>query len=145
MMFWDSSALIPLCIDEPQTKVVKGMAKKDGAMAVWWASLVECQSTFARLRRGDILSLGEENQVRHLLTILAEAWTEIEPSEEIRNIASRLLLLHPLRAADSLQLAACSVWAGKTPKGHHFVCLDRRLREAARKEGFTLVPAELHE
>lgn len=40
-----------------------------------------------------------------------------------------------LRAADSLQLAAGLVWAGKTPKGRSFVCLDRKLREAARKDG----------
>lgn len=144
MMFWDASALIPLCIDEPQTKAVKVMAKKDGVMAVWWGSLIECHSAFARLRREGVLSLGEEDQVRHLLTILAEAWTEIEPSEDIRNIASRLLLVHPLRAADSLQLASALVWAGKTPKGHHFVCLDRRLREAARKEGFALMPTDIH-
>lgn len=38
-----------------------------------------------------------------------------------------------------LQLAAALVWAGKAPKGHQFVCLDQRLREAARKEGFTLL------
>lgn len=145
MIFWDSSAIIPLCIDEPHSKTVKNAAKRDSVMAVWWGSIVECQSAFARLRRDSFLSITEEDQVRNLLTMLTEAWTEIEPSEDIRDIAARLLLLHPLRAADSLQLAAALVWAGKTPKGHHFACLDRRLREAARKEGFVLLPAELPE
>ncbi len=31
-MFWDSSAIIPLCVDEPRTKVIKDivkMAKRD--------------------------------------------------------------------------------------------------------------------
>lgn len=145
MIFWDASAIIPLCIDEPQTKVVKGILKKDTSMAVWWGSIVECHSAFARLRRDKFLKHKEEDQVRHILTILSDAWTEIDPSEDIRNIASRLLLLHPLRAVDSLQLAAAIVWAGKTPKGNHFVCLDRRLRSAARKEGFALMPSEFPE
>lgn len=145
MIFWDASAIIPLCIDEPQTKIIKGILKKDTFMAVWWGSIIECHSAFARLRRDKFLKHKEEDQVRHLLAILADAWTEIDPSEDIRNIASRLLLLHPLRAADSLQLAAAIVWAGKTPKGHHFVCLDRRLRDAARKEGFALMPSDFHE
>jgi hypothetical protein len=38
-------------------------------------------------------------------------------------------------------LAAAHVWAGNSPKGHHFVCLDQRLREAARKEGFLVIPS----
>jgi predicted nucleic acid-binding protein len=140
MIFWDASAIIPLCIDEPQSKVVKGILKKDSSMAVWWGSIVECHSAFARLRRDKVLKHSEEDQVRHLLAILANAWTEIDPSGDIRDIASRLILRHPLRAADSLQLAAALVWAGKTPKGHRFVCLDSRLRDAARKEGFALMP-----
>jgi predicted nucleic acid-binding protein len=140
MKFWDSSAIIPLCIDEPQTRGVREIAVDDGSMAVWWGTPVECYSAFARLRREGGVSTDEEDALRELLAILAQAWTEIEPSEEIRTITGRLLLNHPLRAADSLQLAAALVWAGRLPKGHHFVCLDQRLREAARKEGFFVVP-----
>lgn len=145
MIFWDTSAIIPLCVNEPQSKAVKGILKKDSSMAVWWGSIVECHSAVARLRRDEVLKQSEEDQVRHLLAILANAWTEIDPSGDIRDLASRLLLLHPLRAADSLQLAAAIVWAGKTPRGHLLVCLDNRLRGAARKEGFALMPPGLPE
>lgn len=143
MMFWDSSAIIPLCINEPQTKTVQQTARKDSSMVVWWGSIIECYSSFARLRREGFLKSEEEDQVRHLLTILSETWTEIEPSEDVRGIAERLLMIHHLHAADSLQLAAAMIWAEKRPKGHQFVCLDQRLREAARKEGFILLPAHI--
>lgn len=143
MNFWDSSAIIPLCIDEPQTKVVRQIAMKDGAIAVWWGSLIECCSAFARVGREGFLKPEEEDDVRHLLAILSDTWTEIEPCEDIRDIAARLLMLHPLRAADALQLSAALVWAGKKPKGHYFVCLDSKLRDAARKEGFALLPGQI--
>jgi len=139
--FWDASALIPLYIDGPQTKAIRSIARADGDIVAWWGSPVECYSAVARLRREGFLKPKEEDQIRHLLTLLSDAWTEIEPSAEIRLIAARLLLAHPLRAADALQLAASLVWAGTTPMGHHFVCLDDRLRAAARTEGFTLLPA----
>jgi predicted nucleic acid-binding protein len=58
-----------------------------------------------------------------------------EPSQEVRDQARRVLRVHPLRAADALQLAAALVW-----KGRHFVCFDQRLREAAQREGFRLFP-----
>ncbi|MFZ3122752.1 MAG: type II toxin-antitoxin system VapC family toxin [Thermodesulfovibrionales bacterium] len=143
MKFWDASAIIPLCIDEPQTKILQDIAKKDNAIAVWWGSLIECYSAFARLRRDGALKFEEEDQLREILASLSDTWTEIEPSEDIRDITGRLLLNHPLRAADSLQLAAAIVWADKKPRGHHFVCLDFRLREAVRKEGFSVLPAKV--
>lgn len=143
MKFWDASAVIPLCIDEPQTKIVQDIAKKDNALVVWWGSLVECYSAFARLHRDGFLGSQEEEQVWEILSSLATTWTEIEPSEDIRDIAVRLLLNHSLRAADSLQLAAAIVWADKKPKGQHFVCFDHRLREAARKESFTVLPTKI--
>jgi predicted nucleic acid-binding protein len=141
MKFWDASAIIPLCVDEEQTPIVREIAKKDGAVVVWWGSIVESYSAFARLRRDRTLSPEDEAEGLAVLSELAEAWTEIEPSDDIREITKRLLQNYPLRAADSLQLAAAVVWSGKTPKGHHFVCLDARLREAAKKEGFIVLPS----
>ncbi len=143
MMFWDSSAIIPLCIDEPKTGIVREIAKKDPSIIAWWDSEVECLSAFARLRREKHLNDQEEKQVRDLLSLLSSTWTEIEASQEIKDMANRLLFLHPLQAADSLQLAAALIWAQKSPKAHVFVCLDDRLREAARKEGFTLLPTAM--
>ncbi len=140
MMFWDSSAIIPLCIDEPRTKDMQDIVKRDTSMVAWWGSPLECLSAVARLRRGNLLDSTGEDQVRQIVDMLSNAWTEIEPSQDIRIIAGRLLRLHPLRVADSLQLAAALVWAGKNPEGHHFVCLDDRLREAARNQGFKLLP-----
>jgi predicted nucleic acid-binding protein len=139
--FWDASAIIPLYLEGPQTKIIRDIATTDGDIVAWWGSPIECYSAVARLRREGVLKAREEDQIRHLLALLAEAWTEIEPSTDIRVIAERLLLTHPLRAADSLQLAAALVWSGKTPRGHDFVCLDHRLRIAARAEGFVLLPA----
>lgn len=140
MMFWDSSAIIPLCIDEPKSQAMHDMVRSDVAIVAWWGSPIECQSAFARLCRENFLNPKEEEQVRKILSLLSATWTEIEPSQDIRDTAGRLLRVHPLRAADSLQLAAALVWSGKNPQRHQFVCLDNRLRDAARKEGFILVP-----
>jgi hypothetical protein len=143
MKFWDASAIVPLCIDEAQTETVRIIAKGDGAFVAWWGSIVETYSALARLKHDKILSSDDEAEAVAVLSELADTWTEIEPSDDIREITRRLLQNYPLRAADSLQLAAAVVWSDKTPKGHHFVCLDVRLREAAVKEGFTILPQKL--
>jgi hypothetical protein len=50
--------------------------------------------------------------------------------------ALRFLRVHPLRAADALQLAAAFVAAERRPPSLELVTLDDRLVAAARKEGF---------
>ena len=140
MKFWDSSALTALFVTEPHTESVKTVADEDGSLAAWWGSQVECCSSFARRRRDGIIGSVIEDQLRTLVLLLAEQWTEIQPVEDLRITAQRLLLAHPLRAADALQLAAALTWAGRQPNGHQFVCLDERLRVAAMKEGFEVLP-----
>ena len=139
MRFWDTSALIPLCLQEKQTGPLKKLAQEDEAIVAWWGSPIECLSALARLRREDALSTAEE-QAQTVLRALMTAWTEVEPSGLVREQAGRVLRLHPLRAADALQLAAALVWCQGDPVHHSFICLDQRLREAARREGFQILP-----
>jgi hypothetical protein len=50
--------------------------------------------------------------------------------------------VHPVRAADALQLGAALLWRGEPGRAAEFVCLDERLRDAASREGFALKPDE---
>jgi uncharacterized protein len=51
----------------------------------------------------------------------------------------RFIRVHPLRAADALQLAAAYQASGQRPASLPFVTLDDRLAEVARKEGFPMI------
>jgi hypothetical protein len=42
MKFWDASAIVPLCLDEPWTRWLTQVLAEDPLMMVWWGSLVEC-------------------------------------------------------------------------------------------------------
>lgn len=140
MKFWDTSALVALSLKEAQSAPLRRILEEDGAIVVWWITPVECYSAFARLRRDNILTRAQEDQARRGVASLATGWIEVQPSQHIRETAARILLLHPLRAADALQLAAGLFWADGRPAGQHFVSLDGRLREAAQREGFQIVP-----
>ena len=140
MRFWDSSAIIPLCLKERASEAVKGLMKDDEDIVVWWTTYIECLSALSRRQREGVLTSGDATKVRAVLSALAAAWSEVQPTELVRLRAERLLSIHPLRAADALQLAAALVWAQETPRGLGFVCLDQNLRESSLKEGFSLQP-----
>lgn len=53
--------------------------------------------------------------------------------------AARLLRVHPLCAADALQLAAARMAAEDRPETLPFVTLDDRLALAAQREGFEVI------
>jgi hypothetical protein len=60
--------------------------------------------------------------------------------EAVKVQARRLLRLHPLRAADALQLGAALEWARGNPSGRTFLTLDKQLALAASREGFNVLP-----
>jgi predicted nucleic acid-binding protein len=138
--FWDSSAIIPLCLKEQMSETVKRLIKADEDIAVWWVARVECLSALSRRRREGVLSTDAELKARAILFALSAEWSEVQPSELVRQRAERLLAIHSLRSADAFQLAAALIWAQENPQGLEIVCLDQTLREAAHKEGFTVLP-----
>ena len=135
--FWDASALVPLCARQ-SASVAAREALKGRAIAAWWATPVEIVGALCRLLRFGDLSQKQWEQAVRRLGDLRRWWTEIMPDDRVRELAGALLQQHPLRAADALQLAAALVWAEERPQTRHFVCLDRRLAEAATKEGFAV-------
>jgi len=139
MRFWDASAIVPLLMTETTTRTVQALAAEDPAMLVWWASEVECASALARLEREGGLGEPAVRQAFERLRQLARGWHEVDPSDSIREAAVRFLRVHPLRAADALQLAAAFVAAERRPSSLEVVTLDDRLAAAARKEGFEMV------
>jgi len=142
--FWDTSAVVPLCVNEPASSTVKSILTGDHSMVVWWATRTECVSALMRQLREGGLNFEGEQQARKVLGLLEDAWTEILPSESLRRTAERLLAAHPLRAADAFQLAAALHWCQTQTANKDLVTFDVRLREAAHREGFTVLPAKLH-
>lgn len=143
MRFWDSSALVPLLIQEPATPVARALLESDPQVIVWWGAQLELQSALARSFREDRILGADYESSRRNLVIFIESAYEILPSERVRSRAGLLLDRHPLRAADALQLAAAQTWCLDRPSGAGFVCLDNRLRTAARGEGFVVQPPAL--
>ncbi len=145
MRFWDSSALVPLCVAEATTAAILVLFEADPVAALWWTTPVECVSAFSRRRREGRLSAEAERQASEVLERLRGAAYAVDPSPQIQERAMRLVRVHALAAADALQLAAAEAWAAGSPTGREFLCLDQRLREAALREGFQVLPETLPE
>ena len=105
----------------------------------WWGSRIECVSALNRLEREHRFEEDGLDRSMEQLELLSASWLEIEPLEQVRKRAIRLLRVHPLRAADALQLAAALTASGEDPERMDLVSGDDRLSAAARREGFRIL------
>ncbi len=134
--------MLPLMLNEPATPIASRLLREDGEASVWWGTWVECAVAISRTRREGRTDAKGESNARSVLDFLSETWLEVEPSADLRLLASLLSRDYPLKAADALQLAAALRWCEGDTAGAAFVCLDRQLRRAASEEGFDVLTEE---
>jgi predicted nucleic acid-binding protein len=137
--FWDTNALVPFCCFQPQSARARQVVRTYSRQVVWWGTVIEAVSSLKRLTRNGTLSVDENKQAFARLDYLRNRWNEVQPTEEVRERAGRLLRIHRLRVADALQLAAALAWCEDRPRGRSLIGDDGNLSEAARAEGFTTV------
>jgi predicted nucleic acid-binding protein len=127
---------VPLIVDEPTTASMRRVLGEDRDVVVWMLTSVELLSTLGRLGRmseelADVLPA-----VRLEVMELCKRWAAVTHVEGVRRRAERLVGVHPLTAADALQLGAALIASGDRPETLDFVTLDQPLARCAQLEGF---------
>ena len=140
MKYWDSSALVALHVAQGATQAVRALYAADPVVLTWTMSDVEMRSGIMRLVRERAMTM---EQAQAAIARVESFWDEVHAvalADAVKLRAKRLLGLHPIKAADALQLAAALTAVYDNPVGWDFVCLDKTLGDAARREGFFVVP-----
>jgi predicted nucleic acid-binding protein len=125
-------------MQEPATQRARSATRRY-AVVVWWGTAVEIHSAISRSLHSGSIDGKESKRAVTSLNRVRSTWTEILPSDSLRDFACDLLDRFPLRAADSLQLAAALTWSRQRPDGKTIICGDKRLNEAAKAIGFSIV------
>ena len=136
--FWDSSALVPVCIDEQASPRARILLRAF-VPVVWWASSVEIYGAICRLHRNQEIHDREKQAAIARLRSISLGWREMLPDDRIRDLALDSLEKYSLRAADAFQLAAALAWCQQRPSRRTVITADQRLAEAARSVGFSVL------
>jgi predicted nucleic acid-binding protein len=142
MKFWDSSAIVPLIVNEEDTDYCLKALADDPKMLIWCLSRVEVMSALCLRVRDGLMGADEFREAKERLRVILGRVAEVSAVEKVRSRALRLLEVHPLRAADACQLAAALVCVQEDPDRLTILCFDRRLETAAVKEGFVVNPRQ---
>lgn len=126
-------------VQEPGTALVRRLLTASSP-ATSRFSEVEVASAVARRCREGTLSIAARDRVLRAWVADLQALHLVEVTDETAGIARALLLRHPLRAGDAVQLASCLVLQQSLRTPVPMVAFDDRLREAAAGEGLAVVP-----
>jgi len=140
--FWDTSALVALVVAERATVEVERWLREDPEVVVWTLTRVELLSALARRRRVEPVATRRLLAARREILSAWRRWSEVTAVETVRRYAERIVEIHPVRAADALQLGAALVAAEGDPATLEFVTLDRQQAIAAEREGFHVLSTD---
>ncbi|MBN1610226.1 MAG: type II toxin-antitoxin system VapC family toxin [Polyangiaceae bacterium] len=139
MRFWDASAVAPLLFEEAGSELVRVWLEEDADMVLWGLSRLELVSAVERRAREGVLDAAARAAALLRIDRMANDAHEVTDLSAARVRAMALLARYPLRAADAAQLGAALLVADPDPFSLTMVVLDRRLAEAAQREGLRVL------
>jgi predicted nucleic acid-binding protein len=139
MRYWDSSALVPLLVEEPRSAAVIAALDDDPFVLTSVYATIEIASALWRRRHDGEMSLEEHQIVDRILADLSQTWIELPVSQQIIHGSVKVLSRHRLRSGDALQLAT-AIESARSHEDITFVTLDEDLAAAAQSEGFPTLP-----
>ena len=134
-LYVDTSALVPILVDEPGTPLCRRLWAEAERLAVGRLAEVELVAALAQADRMARLPDPLREVVDAARALLAQA-TTVEVTPEIAHRASELAVTHGLRGYDATHLATARTLRGPTTA---FASGDRRLLAAAQAEGLTTI------
>jgi len=139
MRYWDSSALVPLLVEEPRSADVIASLDEDPFVLTSVYATIEIASALWRRRHDGEMTLDEHQAVDRILADLSQTWIELPVSQQVIHSSVKLLSRHRLRSGDALQLAT-AIESARSHEDITFVTLDEDLKASAHAEGFPVLP-----
>jgi predicted nucleic acid-binding protein len=140
ILFCDTSALIKLLIDEPESDQMQQASSDAEAIAVCRITWAEAMAAMARRQREDPMSGNNIDRARGRLIQNWNDLTIVEVSQNLVETAGLFADGFALRGYDSVQLAAAHELRKSTDQTLTFASYDRRLRQAAQLLQLEVLP-----
>jgi uncharacterized protein len=134
-LYLDTSALVKIHVDEEGAPTVRQAVARAEIIATSMLAYVEARAAFARRREEGGLSLAEHRRIVRDFEDDWDRYLVLEVTDVLIREGARLAEAHRLRAYDAVHLASAATARGVSTQPWIFACWDRKLEQAARREG----------
>lgn len=136
--YLDTSSLVKLYVEEHGSADVLALVKSAEAVATSRVAYVEAMAAFVR-RLAATRPTKAYSQTKEAFLKDWPDYLIIEVVESVSSLAANLAEKHRLRGFDSLHLASAVFLKNRVSRPIVFSSADKKLNEAARKEGLKLL------
>jgi uncharacterized protein len=141
-LFFDSSALAKRYLPESGTRWIRQQITAATSIIVCRITSVEIMSAVARRHREGVINGQMAQKIQQLVTRhIQRQYLVIELNEQLMQDAVHLVMTHPLRAYDAVQLASAkrvnTRLVSQQLSPITFLCADTRLLQIAQAEGLS--------
>jgi uncharacterized protein len=140
--YLDASALAKKYLTEPDSREFVELWRSGARLAISMVGYAEVVSAIARRFRGGVI---DARQHQAVVQAFKQDWALIEildVDQWLNDAVDRLTVAYGLRGFDTIHLATALQIQGRLRRPILFATADRRLRSAARQEGFDIWPAK---
>lgn len=136
IVYWDTSALVPIFVLEEQTKLVRNWLKKHKEIPRFtsWLTLFEFEAVLKRKLNQNIIDLEDYESIQGQWSKFASSLNFINLDMRVARLGSRLQRLYALRPYDACHLGAMALMQLEYSEVR-LACLDEKLSRIAFQEG----------
>ena len=138
-LYAESSAVLAWLLDQEHAKLVADTLAEAELVIASDLTLIECDRVLIRAVALEELDESDAVQRQARLNVVSTRWTLLAVDEEIIERARRPFPVEPVRTLDAIHLAS-ALTARKAMPDVAMLSLDDRIRMAASRIGFQLVP-----
>lgn len=135
ILYLDSSSIVKLYAQEPDTAEMKRQAGAAGEVASSRIAYAEVRSAFARKRREGLLSVADYTEAVSAFRVEWRRFVVVDVTQQVVELAGDLSDTHRLRGMDAIHLASAKLLAGGAKTPVRISSSDPRIQEAAASEG----------
>jgi predicted nucleic acid-binding protein len=137
MLYWDTSALFAFLINEKHSAKLRSLVQHQGSSTAYTAIItpLEFESAIQRRLSERTLNLREVDRARLFGVDFRKQAFLVPLDQNALDTALHLQKIYGLRPGDAIQLASARLGTDN-PSRVVFLCLDEKLTEAAKREGF---------
>lgn len=137
MLYWDTSALFAFLIAERHSAKLRAFIQAQGTSSAYTAMItpLELESAIQRRLTERSLTLREADTARLFGVEFRKNAFLVPLDQNALDTALHLQKIYGLRPGDAIQLASARLGTDN-PSRVSFLCMDEKLTEAAKREGF---------
>lgn len=140
-VYVESSALLAWLLEQRHGQVAAAVLADAKRVISSELTLIECDRVLIRAVTLNELDESDAAMRQARLNAVAARWTLLSIDEEISERARRPFPVEPVRTLDAIHLAS-ALTARKAMPETAMLSLDQRVREAAGRLGFPLLPTD---